>query len=507
MAANVAFVRQELAKLLPMYYLIRDVIAGELTVKAAGDQYLPIPNAEDTSKENKARYAAYIKRAVFYNVARRTMLGMLGQVFKNDPVVKVPSLLERLVANATGTGVNLTQLAKKAVQLNLAYSRCGIFVDYPTTDDEGGVTVAQLEAGNIRPTLYVYAPTDIINWRTVDRGAEEVLSLIVIFEPYCITDDGFEMKEGGQFRVLKLDENGEYVHEVWREPTPSALKQGKLPRGNFMVHSTTRPKDAAGKPLRDIPFMFIGSENNDPSPDNPNFYDLCSLNVAHYRNSADYEESCYIVGQPTPVLIGLTEEWVKNVLKGTVNFGSRGGIPLPSGADAKLLQAEENTMLKEAMDTKERQMVAIGAKLVEQKEVQRTATEASLEAGAESSTLASVTKNVSEAFLWALKWAARWTGQPDTAVEFELNTDFDIARMQPAERAELIKEWQSGAITFEEMRGGLRKAGVATEDDAIAKASIAKDTADAMALEVDTAAALSDAAGGTGEGGNNGGWK
>ena len=54
--------------------------------------------------------------------------------------------------------------------------------------------------------------------------------------------------------------------------------------------------------------------------------------------------------------------------------------------------------------------------------------------------------------------------------------------MSPEERAEAIKEWQSGAITFEEMRAGLRKSGTATEDDAKAKEKIANDTAEAMAL-------------------------
>lgn len=479
---NVSFIRPELSKLLPMYYLIRDAIAGEPTVKAARTTYLPKPNASDTSKENNARYDAYLARAVFYNVARRTLFGLVGQVFMRDPVIKVPSLLNPLVANATGSGINLTQLSKKAVSLNLAYSRGGVLVDYPTTEGEGGASIADLESGNIRPTLYVYAPTEIINWRTIDRGAEEVLSLVVIFETWCAGDDGFEMKMAGQFRVLRLDENGEYVHEIWREPTPTKADGSKVPKGNYQLHVTYRPTDASGKRLREIPFMFFGSENNDVNPDNPNFYDLASLNLAHYRNSADYEESCYIVGQPTPVLTGLTEEWVNNVLKGTVAFGSRGGIPLPTGADAKLLQAEPNTMLKEAMDTKERQMVALGAKLVEQKEVQRTATEAELESASEGSTLSSATKNVSAAFEWALKWAARWVGQSDAGVKFELNTDFDIARMTPEERQELLKEWQMGAITFEEMRTGLRKAGVATEDDAAAKAKIAKDTADAMAL-------------------------
>lgn len=482
MAANVAFIRPELTKLLPMYYLIRDAIAGEPTVKELRTKYLPMPNAEDQSKENKARYDAYLSRAVFYNVARRTLFGLVGQVFLRDPVVKAPTLLDPLISNATGSGISLTQLSKKAVSLNLAYSRCGIFVDYPTTEEEGGASIADLEAGKVRPTLYIYAPTEIINWRTADRGAEEILSLVVIFETWCVQDDGFEMKNSGQFRVLRLDENGEYVHEIWREPQPTKADGSKIPRGNYVQHVVYRPKGADGQPLREIPFMFIGAENNDSNPDNPSFYDLASLNMAHYRNSADYEESCYIVGQPTPVLTGLTEEWVTNVLKGTVNFGSRGGIPLPNGADAKLLQAEPNTMLKEAMDTKERQMVALGAKLVEQKEVQRTATEASIEAASEGSTLASSAKNVAAAFTWALKWAARLVGQPDDAVSFELNTDFDVGRMTPEERSELIKEWQGGAITFEEMRTGLRKSGVATEDDKTAKAKIAKDTAEAMAL-------------------------
>lgn len=479
---NVSFARPEIAKLLPLYYLIRDAISGEPTIKDARTKYLPMPNAEDQSAENKARYDAYLKRAVFYNVARRTLFGLVGQVFMRDPVIKVPPLLEPLVANATGSGINLIQLAKKAVSFNLAYSRGGVLVDYPTTEENGGATIADLEAGSIRPTMYVYAPTEIINWRVINRGAEELLSLVVIFETWCVQDDGFEMKNAGQFRVLRLDEKGEYVHEVWREPQPTKADGTKIPKGNFSVHEVYKPTDAQGNRLTEIPFMFFGSENNDPNADNPNFYDLASLNLAHYRNSADYEESCYIVGQPTPVLTGLTEEWVNNVLKGAVNFGSRGGIPLPAGADAKLLQAEPNTMLKEAMDAKERQMVALGARLVEQKEVQRTATEAELEAASEGSSLASATKNVSQAFEWGLKWAARWIGQPDSAVKFELNTDFDIARMSPEERQKVVEEWQKGAITFEEMRTSLRKAGIATEKDEIAKVKIAKDTAEAMAL-------------------------
>ena len=478
---NVAFIRPELSKLLPQYYLIRDCLSGEPTIKGARAVYLPMPNAEDQSKENKARYDSYLKRAVFYNVTRRTLNGLVGQVFMRDPVVKVPSLLNPVIENASGTGVSLTQQSKKTLSLTLAYSRAGLLVDYPEVP-EGGATIADLEAGRVRPTITTYSPQEIINWRLTERGGEEILSLVVLAESYTFADDGFEMKNAAQFRVLKLDENGEYVMEVWSEPQPSAWDGSKTPKGNFQLSKVLRPRGAAGQPLREIPFSFVGSENNDPQPDNPNLYDLASINVSHYRNSADYEESCFIVGQPTPVLTGLTEEWVKDVLKGTVAFGSRGGIPLPVGGDAKLLQAGENTMIKEAMEAKERQMVALGAKLVEQKQVQRTAFEAKVEATSEGSTLSSTAKNVQAAYAWALKWCAKFVGVPDTAITFELNTDFDIARMTPEERAQAIKEWQGGAITFEEMRAVLRKSGTATEEDEQAKTKIAAETAAAMAL-------------------------
>jgi hypothetical protein len=481
---NVMFVRPELGRLFEQYYLIRDCLQGETAIKAAGQKYLPMPNATDTGPENKARYHAYKMRAVFYNVARRTMSGLIGQVFMRDPVIKVPAALDDVIKDATGSGIDITQQAKKSVALTLAYSRSGLFVDYPEAP-AGGATAEEIKAGNLRPTITSYSPMQIINWRVIEKGAKEIYSLIVLAESFVAQDDGFEMKTALQFRVLRLNPAGEYIQEVWRETNGFSPWAGdQLPKGkSYAVTKTIRPVDSKGEPFKEIPFSFIGSDNNDSSPDNPNFYDLCSINVSHYRNSADYEESCFIVGQPTPVLTGLTEEWYVKILNKTVNFGSRGGIPLPTGADAKLLQAEENTMIKEAMDTKEQQMVALGAKLVEQKQVQKTAFEAKVDATSSASTLSSTAKNVSAAYQWALEWCGVFTGIGETGIEFKLNDDFDIARMTPEERAQAVKDWQAGAITFEEMRTALRKAGIATEDDTKAKEQIATEQVAAMTLE------------------------
>ena len=501
---NVSFVNPALASLLPQYYLIRDAISGEPAIKDAALKYLPAPEAL-TDDATRKRYDDYKSRAVFYNVSRRTLGGLSGQVFMRDPVIKLPSQLSAIEANASGSGISLVQQAKKAVNYTLAYSRCGIHVDYPDTrsaaGESGVVTVAQMESNRIRPTLNLYSPIEIINWRVVENGAEDELSLVVLLESYISSDDGFEIKDAAQFRVLRLDDAGNYVQEIWREPQPTKYKVGDIPKTkNFQVHEIVTPTGPDGNSLRFIPFFFIGGENNDPSPDNPSFYDLASLNIAHYRNSADYEESCFIVGQPTPVATGITEQWNTDVLGGKLNFGSRGGIILPQGATAQLLQASENTMIKEAMEIKERQMIALGAKLVEQKSVQRTATEAKQEKASEGSVLLSSALNVQDAYNKALAVAATFANVEGSEIVFELNTDFDIVNMTPEERRQTIEEWQKGAITFTEMRAILRKAGTATEDDKTAKEQISRDEAEALAI---TAKAMEGNAPNIGDGGDD----
>lgn len=485
---NVAFVKKELSDLLPQYRLIRDCLAGETKIKAAGKLYLPMPNAEDVSPANLARYDAYKTRAMFFNATRRTLDGLLGQVFMRAPVVEAPSALQPVLDDATGAGVTLEQEAKRSLALVLAYSRSGLFVDFPDTssaspaDPEAGVTVADIQSGNVQATIYAYEPQQIINWRVIESGSRELLSLVVLHESYETSDDGFEQKLASQLRVLKLDAAGNYVQEIWRDDLGAKFDPDKTPSGNFKLYKTMNVTGGNGQPLKEIPFMFIGSDNNNSQPDNPNMYDIASINIGHYRNSADYEESVFIVGQPTPVVTGLSKEWLNDVLKGTIAFGSRGGIPLPTDATATLLQAEPNTMPKEAMEHKERLLTALGAKLVEQKSVQRTATEAKQDNTAEGSTLSSCANNVSSAYTWALKWCALFmnvTGE----CKYELNNDFDLSKMTAEEQNAAVKNWQAGALTFGEMRTVLRRAGTATEKDDKAKAEIEADTTKELEMQ------------------------
>lgn len=482
---NVSYRLPEVDEMMPKWQLITDCIAGQDAVKKRGTTYLPKPNPTDVSAENDARYVGYVTRAVFYNVTANTLSGLVGQVFNSDPVSEYPKELEPLWYDCNGLGVTLIQQAKKALTSSLAFGRCGLLVDFPPAFKDAqsnaprAFTRQEVMDGRARPTIQYYGPTDIINWRYEQQGAVAVLALVVLVEDYIIKDDGFEIQRGNQCRVLRLT-GGVYSVETWR-------RTDEKQEGPYVLESNVTPTDSTGKPFGYIPFYWIGSQNNDAQIDKPPMYDIANINIGHYRNSADYEDAVYMLGQPTPYFAGLTQQWVDDVLKGVIQLGSRGAVPLPENGSAGLLQVAENTMVEGAMDKKERQMIALGAQLVEDKQVQRTLGEAKMEATVIASTLTSCARNVSQAFEAALLTAAQFNGTQVDAdkLKFQLSTDFAIAKMSSQERQQLLLEWQGGGISWTEYRAQLRQSGIATEDDKVAKAAIDKELESAVDLDKD----------------------
>lgn len=448
-----------------MWEQIKDCLAGEKAIKDAGKKYLPAPNPEDTSPENAARYRAYNQRAVFHNVTGRTVENMVGQSFSVDPVFTGPDEMKPLIEDIDGAGVSATQQAKKALALVVSYSRAGLLVDYPKTN--GNVSIKDAEENGIRPKILLFEPWRIVNWRVTLQGAKSKLSLVMLEEEYIKEDDGFEAVVEKQYRELRLTD-GVYSVEIWRNENGAGW--AKVPG------ESATPQDGDGKPFDEIPFCFIGAEANDSELEKPLMEDISNLNLAHYRNSADYEESVYMVGQPTPYLAGLSQAWVDDVLKGKIMLGSRSCIPLPEGGTAGLIQAAPNILPKEAMDQKEAQMVALGAKLVEKREVAQTATEKGLNEASTTSILAGCCGNVSAAYGRGLQWSARFQKiqvAPEDLL-FELNKDFAVARITPEEQNAVLGLFNGKLITFEEARDKLKTGGVAYLDDEDAKDQMAE---------------------------------
>lgn len=473
------FIKPELLEMLPVYKLCRDCYSGDRAVKgrvnfgaqsvnngAGGGRnvaispYLPDPSPSTESDEIKAqRYNDYVTRAVFYNVTRRTVAAMAGAVFSKYPNLQLGDLTA-LETDVDGAGQSLMQQAKDAFTNCLLTGRGGFLADMPVID---GASRAQVSSGSIRPNIAHYCSESIINWRYRTFNGIKKTSLIVLAETYVDSDDGFEQTTKPQLLVLRLNDSEQVESEIYRKTDKGWQSLGV----NLL-------KDGYGKPLTEIPFYVYGAVNNDLEPDDSPIYDVAQLNIAHFRNSADYEEGNFIAGQPTLVVTGLTQDWVDDVLDGGIAIGARSGIMLPANASASLLQATANNALMESMLHKEKQMTALGAKLIENNKQAKTATEAAQDSAEESNTLTNMAYNLSDAYTKAVKACARYMRYDDKDVVVTLNTNFNFAKMDAQARAQLVAEWQSGAITFGEMRGALVESEIATIENAEDAANIIK---------------------------------
>jgi len=474
MPKNISFTHEDVIDYRKKWSMISDCIAGEEAIKAGKEKYLPSPSADTNTEYAKNRFNSYIQRSVFYNVIGRTLSSLVGQVFSKDSEIDLPTDLDRYKGNIDGAGTSIEQQAKATLSVIMSKGHCGLLSDFPATSGES-TTRQDIETMRIRPRVMLVMPEDIINWRVTVIGGESVLSLIVLQESTITEDDGYEFKTEPRWREMRLiatdetEANFAVQVTVWRK-LEKAINGEEF---EIVEGFPVTLMDYAGRPLDRIPFEFVGSTNNEPQIDKPPLLDLANLNIAHYHNSADYEEGVFVSGQDQLVLVGLTQEWTDKNFKGGLKLGARNAIPLGKDMDAKLLHTDPNNIASEAMKHKEDQMKSIGAKLIEPTATKGTATEAIIEESSETSILSSAAKNVSLAYRKALYNASRFVSDVDPlTIIYQLNSDFAAAMATPQERAQILAEWQGGLITFVEARTQLRKIGVATEDDEVAKAQM-----------------------------------
>lgn len=382
-----------------------DICEGEHAVKLKPHVYLPAPKYFD-----KERYKAYVDRSVFYEVTKDTLQNYVSLAFSEDPTFE-PDGMDFLKFNADGAGKSIYQLNQTALNGLLKHGRGGYLVDHPTVN--GDISIAQAETMGLRPTIVYYDAKDIINWRVKKIGGEYRLSLVVLKEKATVIDEQDEFQERivDTYRVLRLDENNEYSVQIYSN-------QSDIVVGGDVYYPTKK-----GVRWNEIPFMFLGAKTNDWLVDPIPLEPLANSNKAHYRNSAEYENSVFLCGQVQPVINELSEEWRDYLEKKGVMLGSSTVLMLPQGSKFEYVQAQPNMLAKEAMDAKLQYMDALGAKVLDKNISVKTATQVDSDDVKSYSVLSLCVANLNEAAEYVLKWCAEFYGSGFNAV-FAIKQDF-----------------------------------------------------------------------------------
>lgn len=434
---------EQYAQSVSKWQMVRDCVSGAKAIRDKGELYLPHPNKLDDNADE--RYRTYLSRAIFTNVIKPTNDAMVGMAFRKAPAVQLPLQLEYLTDNATGDGVTLEQVGKNTVSNLLQAGRYGLLADYPSSD--AGLSAAQVRALGLESHIKCYVPESVINWKTETVNGKQLLTLVVLKEDYSYSDDGFRVETRTQYRVLKLVD-GLYTIEVYRD-------------GESIAELYAEPRDYSGNRLKLIPMVFAGAYANDPDVDDAALYDMAEINIGHYRNSADKEEGLFLHGQPMlHIDIGDMNATAWGELNPTgVQVGARRGLITSGGGSATLLQTQANSAVSEEMKSKRDEMVAIGARLIEQGNQAETATAAMIRHASTNSMLSNIVQNASSAITQVLEWTALFMGA-NGVIQFDINDDFYDKNLDPAQIIAAVQLYDRGILAKQDLRFNSRKTGL-----------------------------------------------
>jgi len=388
--------------LCPKWELVRAVMNSDLCHK----RYIPDIDSDDQYRCKKHR-----QRAVLVNFTKRTNDGLTGAAFRNQYELTVPASMAYIETDTTGNKLRIEQTAKRCISEIFTVGRIGILVDYPSTPLE--LDQYSAEVVDPKARMYLYTTESIINWATNDAGGSEEIVLVVLQEEKeLLADDGFAWTCEKQYRVLRINDAGNYQQELYDK--------------DLKLIGAFEPM-ANGKKMKTLPFGIAGASTNDINDKNlPPLYDLAVLNIAHYNNSADFEEAAHLSGQATLFFTSSRNQTAteEKLQKQPIRLGSGKGVYLGTAGDAKLLQSAETSMNSVGMQMKEQQAIMLGAKLIVPSAANETATTTLMNKASEISVLEMVVGNVEDAMNLALQQIAEFMGATNSEIEFRLSHDF-----------------------------------------------------------------------------------
>lgn len=402
-------------------------LQGEDVIKEQGSRYLPQPSAMDINM-----YNSYKQRASFYSVAERTLRGMTGMIFRKDPVVKLPSVLDPMVKSCSNEAMPLQMFIEEVTREVISMGRYGVLLDMPRSATVGTT-----------PHFVPYTAVNITNWQEEFINGMKVLTSLTVrdsvFGDYSI--------EKESWMELSLIDG---IYNAKRYEIALDADGRRLP---VQVEHTV--PFINGKPLNFIPFVFFNPYDLRPEPSKPPFIDLCNMNLAHYRNSADYEHALFLTAQPTPWIAGTITEADKprSIGSGTIWY-------LEENAKAGMLEFTGKGLEAQrmAMQDKEDRMASLGARMIKDStRVQEKAETARLRARGETSLVLDSLQTVEMGIELLLRWAADWMAGDMNEVEIVLNRDFVDARLDANMLMAIVKTWQLGAISRDTMHDNLQQ--------------------------------------------------
>jgi hypothetical protein len=412
--------------------------------QAVSVSFLRPINPSNTSAYNQNRNVNMINGARLYNATVKTLSGLLGMLYRKPPVEsEVPAELEYIFKNVNGAGLSMNQQSRSVSSDVVSIGRDGLLVDMPRNDKGVQITKADVDAG-FRATIQEYKAESIIDWHETVLNNAKVLDLIVLKEQVEVYADEMRIKRDikNQFKVYRLKADGVTVQIFTEDENGS---------GSTVIQTDeVGVTDSSGAKMKNIPFTFVGSMNNQPGIDNLPLEPISDINIGHYQESANLASSSFQLSACQPWVADdsfakIAQDKAKN--GGSVELGEDSLIVLKAGGTFNLTAPPENTMSRGIQKDYEEQMIALGAQLITTGGMAETAEAARIKHASDVSDLQVISSNISEAYTQCIEWVCLMMGIDYKDYSYTLNDEFFDSNLSAEDAVKLVGIWQGGAIS------------------------------------------------------------
>ena len=438
------------------YKRVRDLVNGEYKLKEVDleqisqiarptnnnlvtTNYLRYINPTDRSEYNKQRNIGFINGARLFNATSRTLSGLMGMLFRVYPTKpEFASAMDYLFEDVDGAGLSMNQQAQNVAWNVTQIGRHGLLTDMPRNEDGHEVTRADVDNG-FRPTIQQYTAENIIDWNeSVVQGAKILDLLVLREESYSFCNDRISREKTEIMRVYRLTDNVVTVQIYTKEKD-----------GGFIESAEVNVVTSNQQSINRIPFSFVGSVNNSPTPDLLPLEPLTDVNLGHYQESANLRSSSYQLSAAQPVISDDNyANYARNPKEdGVVDTGEDSIIILGTGGSFAFHSPSPNSISADLMANDEERMVALGAQLVMSGGQAETAEAARIKRSSDVSTLESIAMNISIAYTKQIEYAYQLMGVIWNEPVYMINREFFDTSLSAEDAVKLVAVWQSGAIS------------------------------------------------------------
>lgn len=429
------------------YTLQRHAVEGQSRIREEGTTYLMKPPAlvDPGNDPLSAKYNFYKSFAEFPELVSLALMGIQGLIHQASPLIELPSQLNYLLERATPDGKSLEDLWVDMTREIFLMGRGGLL---PEVYDNS-VYLCQ------------YNAESIINWHKIKSGSGNMASLVTLHEPVDEpVGEGFAVNEVDYYRVLRLDDDGQYVEELYKSEV-KILSTGDKSLESELVDQYPISPSRMGVNWDFIPFVPLNAINTEFDIGQIPLGPVAQKALDIYRKSATYHRTLYLKGDPPLIRTGFSKEEAEEantvgggVLWDAANPQATAGYVEPTGDS---IPHQRTAILDDFAQAEQ----AIGRLIDDNKQGIESEGALRERRAAKSVTLVGVLNAAAEGFERALRnCTVVMGGNPDDVV-FKPNLDFMAAELTADDVLKYAQGKNSGApLSNRSIHEIFRKGGV-----------------------------------------------